>query len=263
MIVIRTADSELDMIYKFYLDAKDDDTIGTTIVDDGFGGIKAEHNNSILLDDKIVYFMIEAMRMNGFPQVVSDDDYNSLETETVWRGERCASYGWNLINNSTYHYGSGARGIGIYTTDMKSRAEIYCGASYDSNDGVVEEFKINPNAKILNHEDAREILNTLRAILNGTYKSSDLPELLMNPENKVMQTRFLELISFLREKDNDEFTDFFVQSHVNLLAIYLGFDGLYVNGDCVIFNRGALIVSEGEKKRIEELQLLEQEQMEI
>ena len=273
--MLREANSELEAIYNYYLDMKEDPFSGALfkepeILPDGHYVRIPLNNNMQNSGSRITYYLIDYYRKNGFPKVLDDnsfrnlqlDNYDNRKPSVIYRGELKNEYARNLLTDVNYHYGYGTYGDGIYATDSFEMAMTY--ASARENGGEFLELTLSPNAKRIKYDN----LVSLGAYLNYQILShKGYPNFRLRKIKKQyerfpnipdeVKEKINRLAFFLLKVDDEEFKNAFIPgiNSPNALAVYLGYDVIdnpldNVRTDYIILNRGAICISKSGYDRV-------------
>jgi len=292
-MALRQAESELDIIYNFYLEIKDDPYCGGYYTKEILHGKEVHtipNGNSIESIDVMNYYLIDFYGKNGFPCVLPDKEFDKIKSPIVFRGVSDIKHTQTLLNSIIYHYGKGYFGNGIYFSTSKERALWYTGKKNPIETNIAT-FKIDSQVKMISNSWINYMIDYVDCATREECKQFNYNHLrpAMTPEIK---QKVDDLIKFINKKNDPVFREFFITERDSILAPYLGFDvvvnflaenydlkysdeynhcvgkdcsGLnfdiikdYLNNnhhginylDLVLYNRGALIVSEKEYNRI-------------
>ncbi len=188
----------------------------------------------------LVQYMIDLYDYNRFPRIVKTKEYNRINSPIIYRGVKNPAYALNLVNDFNYHYGSGCGVDGMYFAD-KSRTTSSFGK-------FMFQAKLSPDTKVAD----RGYRKLIEAYYN--HKEYDWEDD-SNLSHEKFRRKMEILIKFCNSLENDKQRKLFMELFMynNEVAwIYLGFDA-YKNSynDRVVFNRGKLILSEAEARRID------------
>lgn len=128
---------------------------------------------------------IQKAGFNEKPKILSQEEFDAIEQETIYRGHQSTSFIDNYIDSELQFSGEGYFGNGTYTSNKRDTAETYAGNSGpDSStqakiDERILEMKMLPDANVLSFEevtDLREWANQkTREFLDGYEKSGANP----------------------------------------------------------------------------------------
>ncbi len=235
-----TEEQKIEMLVSFILDSKK--------------YIK-EFGKSYNSDTKLIShaYMCSLYGYEGFPTVLSDQDFKDFDGITLFRGNISNENNANLLADFDYHHGYGAACYGIYSSNTKIIAKSYA-ALKDKN---VITFKIGKN--IVNFNDLAQYIKCL--FDNKEYSVFDL-------KNKNHITKIKKLKDYIKNLDAADHEDLFWSFALNrsLMAIYLGYDAIICDQNTtiagveteqtfnplnyIILNRSAITISQSEFDRI-------------
>jgi hypothetical protein len=201
------------------LDSLEEDEDGEEITNDERGNI---------LQSKF----IEAAGFNGKPNLVTQEEFDAINSETLYRAVSDEKFIDNYINSETQFAGEGTSGNGTYTTNKRQTAEGFAGDTSNKEEVInkrLMEIKLAADANILYLErtsDWRAWIEKNKEILIEKAKEFGAnPRNIQSIENKLTST-----------------TDW------SNYAIMLGYDGFKVSAGnneyyTIILNRGKAIVN--------------------
>ena len=259
---------ELDIIYKAFercVEEKPEDYCGELYFDPNSYHVIDINNNSLvrvqnvydkydnLFDTQSRFFsyLLGFRNFKGFPKVIVDEDFDSLERISVYHGFKEFEHGASLLADFNYHYGKGWI-YGTYFSDSRPEA---CEYAHE-----IKEIKSTKNSKVLEAKIfSNKGIDVNDLIVIGDYiknENSDISKLHLN--TKILN-RIDELSKFIREKDasknNIDFKRFksFILKGA-FLGVYLGFDFIdYDSGNdtyhIIVLNRESLLVPNREFKK--------------
>ncbi len=193
-------------------------------------------------------YAVQLYGYNGFPQVVPDQKFDAVPSTTLYRGVKDTEHNANLLCDYDYHYGFGTWGDGIYSITERPIAFHYTKKSPLSAENTESEeelnqrimtFKVDPRTKFVN---LNKIFQQVR--LAGPARLLCLPEV-----------RELFKFSHTLSKERENLLNQLLTSNISLAALFIGYEGLKYFGDAdeetdVLLNRGKMIVSESEFRRV-------------
>ena len=201
------------------LDSLEEDEDGEEITNDERGNI---------LQSKF----IEAAGFNGKPNLVTQEEFDAINSETLYRAVSDEKFIDNYINSETQFAGEGTSGNGTYTTNKRQTAEGFAGDTANKKELIdkrLMEIKLASDANILYLErtsDWRAWIEENKEILLEKAKQFGAnPRNIQSIESKLTST-----------------TDW------SNYAIMLGYDGFKVSAGnneyyTIILNRGKAIVN--------------------
>lgn len=203
---------------------------------------------------QVFAFATDLVHNNAFPEVVSDKAYKNLNSTPLYRGVNSIDKHANLLVDYDYHYGDGLYATGIYASKSLKEA-----MEYAKNKNDVLRFKLSDDAKVVDFNgdyDGAMISNLYSAIVwhpnqtaierfNELNKDVDLDKL--DPE---MKQNILTILDYFNDKDKmfDFTMDIF--DNQSTVATLLGIDAVVLGNSMLILNRGKMVVSESEFKRV-------------
>lgn len=215
---------------------------------------------------RLFCYVTDLMDKNGLPLVLPDRKYKHCIGQKLYRGVYDVNFNASTLADFDYHKGDGIGCLGIYATDDEKKALYFSQRYYFYNKNKpnkhdVVTFKLNRDSKIIDYDSLIEICNELRDFadkkrltLKELYSQKKFTKKCAN--NKPLDEAFeskQRLKYFLREiyKTNKKLYEA-ITSSKSTMAILLGFDAIEMNEEdnVVILNRGKIIVSESEYKRI-------------
>jgi hypothetical protein len=124
---------------------------------------------------------LEEAGFNGKPKVLSPEEFDAIEAETVYRGYQSTLFVDSYINSKLQYAGEGYFGNGTYTSNRRDTAENYAVSSGPDASTKAEieerilEIKMLPDANVLSFEEVSELREwaneKTREFLNGYEKS--------------------------------------------------------------------------------------------
>ena len=202
------------------LDSLEEDEEGEEITNDERGNI---------LQSKF----IEAAGFNGKPKLVTQEEFDAINSETLYRAVSNEKFIDNYINSETQYAGEGTSGNGTYTTNKRQTAEGFAGDTANKKEVInkrLMEIKLASDANILYLErtsDWRAWIEENKEILLEKAKQFGAnPRNIWSIESKLTST-----------------TDW------SNYAIMLGYDGFRVSAGnneyyTIILNRGKVILND-------------------
>ena len=229
---------DLDIIYQYYKSLYDQN-----LPLKGFNVDKDADGNRIILPEKLFGYIVDYYGFNGFPEIVSDEEFNAINCKKLYRGYKDFDHGANSLLHYKYHYGTGClMGIGMYFSDCDAIAAQYTKSSaHEEKDWKrVLKVKLDSNNFLSFGE-----LNKLKLMNSG-----DLPR---GTKHKYIE-KIKELEEFKKEHEGDgELIDSFMRNmRINsIFAVYLGVDYIYhpTIGYRVVYNRGIIKTTQAEKDK--------------
>lgn len=204
-------------------------------------------------------FMVELFDLSKFPQVVSDEEFDKIKSENLYRGVRDSEHVANTLCDFNYHYGTGIND-GLYASNDKKIAFAYTSKKIpEKTEERVLKFKLDPTTKICRIQD----INAASTHMLIAYLDTSLQyDVLVNrssekfkdyPNCAQIRQRIEDFVCYaskIKEKrDLNIIYNTFYYEESNL-AVYLGFDAMQVTPDnIVIFNREKIMVPQSEFDR--------------
>lgn len=208
-------------------------------------------------------FVIDFCGFNGFPQIVSDKEYEKIknvsghkissnessineESSEYFRGQPKYDFHANLLCDFNYHHGRGIICNGIYATSKKSYALAYCSRdakNFDEN--KIMKFKLASQnfVKDTTLDDYRSF------IVDGA--NCHFANIKDNISAEIMKY----FLNVLCKYDREHFEHQLVFDE-SIIAIIMGYDFVCVDQfdtdepTIIVLNRGAITVSQSEFERI-------------
>lgn len=230
--MLRTANSDLDTIYNYYLDLQE----RFFNPDDKYDSLKNINDDN----EQFFYFLIAFYGKNKFPKVISDSDWNNVRGIKTYHGFRKPEHGANFLWDTIYHYGQGTLCLGFFTTTSYEEASDY--AYYHSRAYEPLEMKI-PLDNIIELDDLNLLCDTL-------YRNKkDLSNIKIDDDRK---QKFLQIREFINSKKDNFFKRIIIDNPTSL-ALLLGYDTVKMSmcNDTyvVVLNRGNIYVQESDVRR--------------
>lgn len=120
----------------------------------------SEDNFDPALGNKLLSTVMEKAGYNVKPKVVSTDEFNSIEGETIYRAVIDEKFVDQYLNSDKHFAGTGIFGNGTYSTNKRESAEAYAGSTNNNPDVInsrMLEMKLSPDAKVLSFNSSREL----------------------------------------------------------------------------------------------------------
>ncbi len=218
----------------------------------------AENKKEIDMKLTLLIFFTKLFDFESFPNVLSDQNFESLPTVPLFRGTDKNENHANLLCDFDYHHGYGAACYGIFSSTSKQVAKSYA----EGNDKNVMTFKLSGNS--IDFEILGDYLSTIgKPEIKYMFdiKNHDDREKLF-----IVKDFFVKLCE--RNLPNEELSSFIMNFMLNrsLLAIILGYDAITSNQNTyyqsvlvndeesplnvIILNRGAMALKKSEFDRI-------------
>ena len=212
-------------------------------------------------------FTADMMGYNACPTVVSDSEWDNLNSKVMYHGFARYGYGAEFLSNHVYHYGNGSLMLigkvnGFYVTDMAGRALTFTDKDLDRDkldfDRVLP-LKLKDNLKTDNVSDLYDdCLFFFSGVMGELDKTATLKHLRKN-----YKTEFSELydgLQNIKNKANAHDFNLFTSSVVmnpTTIAVLFGVEFIkdYQNSrlmlphDYICLNRANVIVSESDAKK--------------
>jgi hypothetical protein len=135
---------------------------------------------------------IKKAGFNEKPKVLSQEEFDAIEAETIYRGHQSTSFMNSYIDSELQYAGEGYFGNGTYTSNKRDTAENYAGSSgpdastKSEIDERILEMKLLPGANVLSFEEVPELREwadeKTREFLNGYEKSGANPAQMQDAE---------------------------------------------------------------------------------
>jgi hypothetical protein len=112
------------------------------------------------LGNKLLSRVMEKAGYNEKPKVVSSEEFNSIEGETIYRAVTDERFVDQYLNSPKHFAGTGVLGNGTYSTNKKESAEAYAGFTNGDPDILnarMLEMKLSPDAKVLSFNSKFEL----------------------------------------------------------------------------------------------------------
>jgi len=112
------------------------------------------------LGNELLSKTLEKAGYNEKPKVVSTEEFNSIEGETIYRAVIDEKFVDQYLNSADHFAGTGVFGNGTYSTNKRESAEAYAGSTNDDPDVInarMLEMKLSPDAKVLSFSSKREL----------------------------------------------------------------------------------------------------------
>lgn len=219
---------------------------------------------------RLFAYIIDLLDKNKLPEVVPDEEFEKIQEPEFYRGVTDINHNASLLADYDYHKGDGTFARGIHAARVHSIAEHFAGRDDDSNESKsnsdIITFKIRGDAKevhvglisLLRHElmrYAEKKVITKVSLYKTVLTKKDYATVYFNgKKDKEVLQNLVTLKKFLRDTYNNNFELYLsIVSSDSIVALLLGFDVLQVidgNYQCSILNRGKMVVSESEFKRI-------------
>ena len=202
---------------------------------------------------RLFEYMTSLYGVDGFPTIVSDEEYNDINCPVYYHGYKDYDHGANFLVHHNYHRGEGVDGDGFYVATNKSQAYRYTKIDNIHNKsewdmGKVLEVKFQGKKRMLD----LHLKNLAFVVGEGEKVTEDEAT-----EEEVEKIN--ELYSYLKTTSaSEDVKKGFLKTiwmNESLLAIYLGADYIEVYdrdfnlSHLVILNRGKVVVKESEKNR--------------
>lgn len=235
---------KLEQIYAYY---KDIETVQP--IEEYRKRLKWPLRYTNMITYRFFSYLIDAFGYNALPTVLSHKDFLSVPTRMLYRGSPDINNHANLLVDYDYHKGCGVQGSGLYATDGYWHANQYA----DENKKCVMAFKLRPDTSIIDNTRMRKLEYAMLSDYkkNSGYEVDD--EDLRNEVNETATANYKTFVDFCRAHRDDKGFDKFMCENFNSfdanIALFLGYDA-YISGNLIILNRGKIIVSAGEFKRI-------------
>jgi hypothetical protein len=110
------------------------------------------------LGDKRLAIFMERAGYNSRPKVVSAEEFNLLEGETLYRGVTDEKFADQYKNSSKHFAGTGTFGNGTYSSNNKGTANMFGGEA----DGKILEMKLSSDANVLYLDTRQDILEWIK-----------------------------------------------------------------------------------------------------
>jgi hypothetical protein len=121
---------------------------------------KADNSGTNTRGNLLQSMFLEAAAYNGKPRLVSQEEFDAINSETVYRGVSDKIFVDDYLNSSIQYAGEGSFGNGTYTTNRRETTEFYAGDKSDSRGTLAEktmELKLAPDANILSFDEVTEM----------------------------------------------------------------------------------------------------------
>lgn len=149
---------------------------------------------------------------NQLPQIVSDEEFEKIQSKKYYRGAKAFAYTATLLTGKKYHYGSGVIN-GIFASDNYATAYNYTrDISYRTNADKILNFKITPKIGIT--------YKKLNSLFCHIYENT--PEEI-SPEIKEKVDIIKEFHETLPQKEQKKVYNCFLRD-MSKLAVILGYD---------------------------------------
>lgn len=120
----------------------------------------SEEEANPALGNELLSKTLEKAGYNEKPQVVSTEEFNSIEGETIYRAVVDEAYVDQYLNSPDHFAGTGVFGNGTYSTNKRESAEAYAGST-DGDPDVINsrmlEMKLSPDANVLYFKSKSEL----------------------------------------------------------------------------------------------------------
>jgi hypothetical protein len=136
---------------------------------------------------------IKKAGFNGKPKVLSQEEFDAIEAEPIYRGHQSTSFVKSYTDGETQYAGEGYFGNGTYTSNKKDTAETYAagkGGPEALTKAEIEErtleMKMLPDANVLSFDEVPELREwadqKTREFLEGYEKSGANPAQMQEAE---------------------------------------------------------------------------------
>lgn len=231
--------ADLDIIYDYYKHVKQ-------IIFDNSLNKQDENGNLNNIYNIMFGYIIDFYQKNGFPQILSDDVYDKIESQEVYRGFKDNEHIGNMLCHYNYHYGNGII-QGMYFTSFKEEALAYTrtGSNISADENKVLKAKILSD-NYLNYTDLFILKSNS---VDKIYKSC-------NPLFIQKKKDLIEFCESRKEEHGDDINEFYsIMSRPGVFAVYLGLDYLYreTAKHFIVLNRNIVAIKESEFKKMCEM----------
>ncbi len=178
-------------------------------------------------------YAVNLYGFSAFPKVVSDEEFEKVNSPIQYRGATDAEFNANLLCDYDYHYGKGYFGYGIYSDPNRDTAHGYAHHVHDREkviDSRIMKFKLEEDTRLYTDAFAE-------------FNPSSIIDKINHPD--IMYVR--HLMKSVRPKEMRYFVDKLISD--STLALLLGYDGVH-HTYYQTFNRGRMVVSESEFRRV-------------
>ena len=186
----------------------------------------------------VYIYAIHRLGYTSLPQVVSNANFKRIKTKRMFRGINNIKYHNDVLSGEDFHYGYGNYGYGLYFAHDRGEALAFAG--YAKSNVLKAHFAEDTALADWDH-----IMGISYAFI---YKNENL-----------LNERSLELYHEIAKIENEQDREFIYkmfEKDLSLLALALGYDGMFTDQDdhmhliTTLFNRSKLVVSESEYERI-------------
>ena len=197
-------------------------------------------------------YLINLYDYNSFPKVISDENFETLNSTIFYRGVADINHHANMLCDYDYHCGSGARGCGIYISEKQSIAQDY---TKGNNENILT-LKFTGTALPGNeHDKLRKYFDI--SILEINKKIKFYKPQSIKSEDKEKLDYLIEYYKALPSSEEQSILRNIVSYEPPFLPIYLGYDANGMEwGEgkdtevLMILNRSKIIISQSEFDRI-------------
>ena len=212
-----------------------------------------EAGNPNTLKCRIFEFATSLFSRGDFPQILSNDEYQELNSGLLYHGYRDFDHGANMICHFNYHRGQGMYGCGLYVKDDKNKAFAY--TKFD-NLGDVNEWNIDKvlEMKYLSEKSIINLkLKNLSTLVSGGKDVSSVTT------DRQEINNINDIYEFVKTEIQDEYMGKkflrMFDLDPSILALYLGYDRVdiynrdFVFDQAILLDRGKVVVNENEAKK--------------
>ena len=188
-------------------------------------GIIDKHGNSLNMDYRLFYFLMNEYGYNKKHQILSDSEYNNKDLIPVFRGYEQFEYGRNHIFDDSYHFGVGALyGDGIYFTSAMDEAYNY---SFNREKCL----NLTTNKVLEAKVDAENVITFNDIVMIKTYLMSKLNNKNIDNHSAIIANskKINEILSFINSINDVNIQlefGFSLLNNYSSIAILLGFDAI-------------------------------------
>jgi ATP-dependent DNA helicase PIF1 len=118
---------------------------------------KEESKNYGLNGNHLLSLFLKSSGFNQKPKILSEEDYNAIETDALYRGFTSEEFLDSFVDSETQFASQGIYGNGTYTSTAKDVAKLYTQAAGTPADNKILEMKLLPDANILYFNKAIDI----------------------------------------------------------------------------------------------------------
>jgi hypothetical protein len=112
------------------------------------------------LGNKLLSRVMEKAGYNEKPKILSAEEFNAVEGETMYRAVTDAKFVDQYLNSSKHFAGTGVFGNGTYSTSKRESAEAYAGSTNNDPDEIsarLMEMKFSTDANVLSFNSSRDL----------------------------------------------------------------------------------------------------------